>query len=364
MIAANEGKLTKFLSNYDELLMLRQEVKLRFFSHNNNSEMFSVINLLDVTSSVYVERVLEEWNKEENWSPCYTCGEKNRCVIYHNHKKTSQEHVQRRIVNQYRLLDFLQTHITMREMLIHISYMLTGGYTCKDIHNAGYIELEEQTRKVYYQNFYGYEAQKDAFSEMQALKVFKGIDPGQYSHSSLDDFIINGDISGDSEIEQVHNDLFNEELDMQFGYFKKRLIIYRDHNKDSNDDLIEQWIEKLRRKVYFEVPEDFTIDRTALLPYKYLNEYAELFESQSKQAQIKRDIIKGLNRAFSKRLVESGSYLYATTENLMIYGDFKPKEMSIDQEPERNDIDHNPSKFILSVGEFDLPLNLSVFEYS
>src|SRR5699024_892641 len=76
LIAANEGKLTKFLSRHDELSDLRTEVKLRFESHLNNTELFSIINLLDVTSSVYVERVLQEWNDESNWLPCNGCAKK------------------------------------------------------------------------------------------------------------------------------------------------------------------------------------------------------------------------------------------------------------------------------------------------
>lgn len=363
LIAANEGKLSKFLSRHEELSELRKEVKLRFESHINNTELFSIINLLDVTSSVYVERVLEEWNAEYNWSPCNSCAKKNRCVIYHNHLKTSKKDVQAKIVEQYRLLDYLETHITMREMLIHISYMLTGGYVCEDIRNADWKELETQTKKVYYQNFYGHEAPKDAFNEMYALKVFKTLDPGNYSLSSIDDFIINGDISGDSELSHAHNELFNEELDLQFGFFSKRLKIYRDHNKDNTDTFISDWINKLRRKVFFELTDEKLINTRQLLPYEYIDEYTSLFGNPQKQTHIKKDLINGLNRAFSNRLVKSGKSLFATTENLMIYESFKNKQVRIEEEDERMEIDYKPSRFILKIEETKLTLNLSLFEY-
>ena len=81
LIAANEGKLTKFLSQNKELNDLRENVSNRFKDHYNNNEVFSIINLLNVTSSIYVERLLEEWNKEENWSACHSCT-KNKGLHY------------------------------------------------------------------------------------------------------------------------------------------------------------------------------------------------------------------------------------------------------------------------------------------
>jgi hypothetical protein len=364
LIAANEGKLTKFLSQHHVLSDLRQWVASRFNSHKDNNSIFSVINLLDVTSSVYVEKVLTEWNREDNWSHCSSCPIRNRCIIHLNHERTSKEHIQKRLVEQYRILDFLGYHITMREMLIHISYLLTGGYNCKDINDADYLALEEQSKKPYYQNFYGHEIDKEAFTEMRALKIFKELDPGDQSISIIDDFIFNGDISGQDEIEYIHKELFNSELDMQFGYFKKRLNMYRDHNKESDDNLIDEWINKLRRKLFFEMKNDVFQNRLALLPYQYIQDYGDMFEKPHKQAQIRKDLINGLNRAFSKKLVTPLNQLHATNENLMIYSSYNNRQLSIVQEDTRKDIDHLSSKFYLVVeDEVALPLNLSLFEY-
>ncbi|WP_332696973.1 hypothetical protein [Halalkalibacter lacteus] len=364
LIAANEGKLTKFLSQYDDLHLLREMVAVRFNDYQKNDLSFSVINLLDVTSSVYVDKVLTEWNKEENWSSCSHCPVRKRCIIHLNHDRTSKEHIQKRLVEQYRLLDYLGTHITMREMLIHISYILTGGYNCKDVNDADYQSLEEQSKKPYYQNLYGQGIVKDALTEMRALKIFGEIDPGSKSISLLDDFIMNGDISGQEEVELMHNKLFNDELDMQFGYFKKRLNMYRDHNKESDDNFIDEWIYKLRRKLFFEIEGEDYLKRKALLPYQYVQDFAELFDNPHKKAQTRKELINGLNRAFSKKLVSPLNQLHATTENLMIHSSYNIRQLVINEEQARKDIDHIPSKFILEVGnEIFLSLDLSLFEY-
>lgn len=364
LIAANEGKLTKFLTQNENLSLLKEEVSRRFKDNKNNDQSFSIINLLDVTSSIYVEKVLNEWNQEENWSPCSSCAKNNTCIIYLNHKRTSKEHVKNRLVEQYRVLDYLGSHITMREMLIHISYILTGGLNCNDIKSANYEDLKNQIEKPYYQNFYGHNIEHEAFSEMRALKLFRELDPGDYSISNIDDFILNGDISGNEQLESLHNDIFNEDLDLYLGYFKKRLDMYRDHNKDSNDKLIEEWINKLRRKFFFEFPNDDLFNRNSLIPFQFLKEFGDMFDNPMKRMQSRKDLVNGLNRAFSKRLVASSSQLYATTENLMIHSIVSNNQVIINEEKSRTDIDHLPSKFILLVNhQIGLAIDLHVFEY-
>ncbi|WP_373323138.1 hypothetical protein [Alkalihalobacterium chitinilyticum] len=364
LIAANEGKLTKFLSQHNELAELRREVSNRFNSFKNNNQVFSIINLLDVTSSVYVEKVLEDWNKEENWEACNSCKKNGSCIIFLNHQRTSGELVQKRIVEQYRILDYLETHITMREMLIHLSFMITGGLTCEDINRAGYKELSNHSNKIYYENFYGHHLSPHAFAEMRALRIFKALDPGNYSHSDIDDFIMNGDISGNKAIEELHQELVDDSMDMQFGYFSRKLRLYRDHDGISDHSIIEDWVQKLRRKFYFEINNSAGFDRHVLLPFQYLSDYISLFNNQQTQSSIKRNLISGLNRSFSGRLVDSKASLFATSQNLMIYDEFKSKEINIIDDLIRDDIDYLPSKFTLSVQkEIKLPMNLFIFEY-
>lgn len=365
LIAANEGKLTKFLSQYEHLNKLQHEVISRFKSHENNSDQFSIFNLLDVTSSVYVEKVLTEWNKPENWEACQACPKQERCIIHMNHERTSQNHIQDKIVEQYKLLDYLDTHITMREMLIHISYMLTGGYTCGDVLKANYKEVEYQTKKPYYQNFYGHELDENAFSEMKALKIFKALDPGVYSHSSIDDFIINGDINGDEESEKAHNELIGDSLDLQLGYFKKKLTLYRDYDVDKDHTIVNEWIPKLRRKYFYETVSEDSVNANQLLPFEYVDEYVNLFGNPKAQALLKKDMINGLNRIFSGRLTEmNNKHLFATNKNLMIHEQFRSKDVDIEEEEDRLDLDRIPSSFKISVrDEVSLNMNLAVFEY-
>ncbi|MED1603281.1 hypothetical protein [Alkalihalophilus marmarensis] len=365
LIAANEGKLTKFLSQNPELHSLAEDVANRFKSYEKNSSDFSIFNLLDVTSSVYVDKLLNEWNDLKNWEACNSCPKQGHCIINMNHKRTSKASIQKRLVEQYKLLDYLDTHITMREMLIHISYMLTGGYTCEDIIDGDYKDLEQQTKKAYYQNFYGHELDDNSFSEMKALKLFKTLDPGNYSHSMIDDFIINGDISGDPQTEETHGQLFDDSLDLQLGYFSKKLTLYRDYNVDNDRSIVEEWIPRLRRKFFFEIEDKNNFNANQLLPFEYVSDYVSLFESNRNISQNKRTLMNGFNRVFSGRLTEQTRDLLATNKNLIIYETFRAnRDVEVKVESERVDLDRVPSKLKLIVDDrVTIPINLAVFEY-
>ena len=365
LIAANEGKLTKVLSKYKDLDFIRQQIITRFDSYENNNHNLSVINLLDVTSSVYVGKVLEEWNDEKYWQVCNKCEKNKQCIIFLNHERTSRAEVREKMIGQYRILDYLETHITLREMLIHMSYVLTGGYVCADIWKADYKQVKEHARKVYYQNFYGIGVGEEAFSEMRALKVFKSLDPGIYSHFPIDDFIVNGDINGDPGLEEIHQQVFDNDLDMEFDHVRKKLQFYRNYGEE-DQEFLANWIPRLRRKLYFELDNKEYFNTLRLVPFEYVSEYIELFDNSQAQSKIRRDLVNGLNRAFSRRLVEknrSSIQLRAANENLMIYGSFNRGQIDFHQESDRHDLDHLPSKFYLIVEDVKLKINLSVFEY-
>lgn len=364
LIAANEGKLTKFLSSKTELNELKNMVNERFKSHKDNDDQFSVINLLDVTSSLYVEKILDHWSQNINWKECYQCRKRKACIIFLNHQRLKEIEIRRRVFEQYRLIEYMGVHITLREILIHLSFLITGGLRCEDIHKADYKELSEQSKKVYYENFYGNNADANAFTEMKAIKLFKTIDPGFISQSEIDDFIINGDISGDDTFEDYHKKLFNKELDMEFGFFRRKLNQYRDHNGIIEGDFIDEWIRKLRRKLYYEVSNDMKINRHKLLPFQHLSSYEKLFESDKAKQQTKNFIINGLNRSFTNRLVKPSKNLYATSQDLMIKDIFKNKQVEIIEQENRDDLDYLPSEFILRVDDkIKMPVNLFIFEY-
>ncbi|WP_033541035.1 hypothetical protein [Planococcus sp. CAU13] len=364
LIAANEGKLTQSLSE-SGLDFLQEEVRKRFDNHLNNNEQFEIINLQDVTSSVYAERIIQEWTQEEYWNDCRHCALSKECIIFHNYQKLSEPKIQGKLVNQYRTLDYLSEHITMREMLIHLAYTITGGLKCDDVSSENIEYKDSHFNKVYYENYYGASAINGQIDKIQALKVLKTIDPGKYSYSYIDDFIINGDISGELNLEKEHKKIINDSIDLKRGYFKSQLNLYRDHNEKVTYNDISFWVYKLRRKLFFEADENL-LSVEKLLPFEYVQDFKEIM-NENKMNEFKKILIPSLNRSFSRKLIDPTyvKNLYAINETLLIKNTFKKGELDLGIEPLRKEIDHLPSKIILKIkGEqTELGINLAVFEY-
>jgi hypothetical protein len=365
LIAANEGKLTKFLSQNQSLQLLSELVQNRFMDHANNDGQLYLVNLQDVTSSIYAARIMEEWNREENWADCKSCSKPANCVIHLNHRKMSQESIRERLAEQYRLLDCLGIHVTMREILIHMSYVLTGGLTCDQVVGADYKAIEKQAKRAYYNNFYGAELTDGSSIEQGAIQHFRSLDPGQLSVSSIDDYLLNGDISGESEIVNKHASLFDEEIDLLFGYYRKQVEMYRSQDMNRDSDTIVELMPGFRRKYFFESDREDDVTRRKLVPYTHFYTFAESLLNRQKQSSVRKELIHGLNHAFSKKLIDrTESQLFAVNENLLIHESFSTSQVVLTVDPERSDIDYKPSKLIVTVNHGPrLEVKLPVFEY-
>lgn len=369
LIAANEGKLTKFLSQNPELNHLSEWIRLRFLNHQNNNEHLHLVNLQDVTSSIYADRIIEEWNNEKYWTTCAQCPKQDKCIIFYNHRQMSEPHVRKNLVEQYRLLDCMGIHVTMREILIHLSYTITGGLTCENVLKASYKDIEDHGNRAYYNNFYGNMMPEVSAGEMGGARYFINLDPGLTSISLIDDFILNGDISGDKNIVSQHEMIFSDDIDLLFGYYRKRIEQYRtldpNQDKENTKDVFDQ-MPRFRRKFFFECGEYGKELRNKLLPYQYFSTFVDCLENQKSHSLIRRELIHGLNQAFTKKLIgrSEPQALYAVNEHLLIHGIYGSTQVKIALEEQRNDIDHIPSYIKLQVQQVaELEVRLPVFEY-
>ncbi|OAX50852.1 hypothetical protein [Paenibacillus sp. AD87] len=365
LIAANEGKLTKFLSQHSSLKKLAELVKDRFMDHQKNDRQLHLVNLQDVTSSIYADRIMKEWTRKENWADCESCKRNNNCIIRLNYRRMSQESIRAKLVEQYRLLDCLGIHVTMREILIHISYVLTGGLTCEQVQIADYKGIEEQARRAYYNNFYGVEMLNGGSVEQGAVQYFRKLDPGQLSVSSIDDYLLNGDISGEEHILVKHKKLFDEEIDLLFGYYRKQIEMYRNQDSNRDSNIIVDLMSGFRRKYFFESDEKESDIRQKLVPYIHFFKFIDSLNNRQKQAAVRKDLIHGLNLAFSKKMIDRAeAQLFAVNENLLIHQAFSTSQVVLNVDKERSDIDYIPSKLYITVNhDSRLEVMLPVFEY-
>ena len=377
LIAANEGKLTHALLQNENLLELFNIVVSQLTNPaGKKHEKLHVYNLLHSSSSIYAKEMLKEWNKDSNWSVCNNCKQQNNCIIYHNHQKLQQTEVRLLLNRIYRSLDTTQVHMTIRELLIQLAYLHLGGLSCTDIHNAKNKDLQNQARKVYYENLFGHSAPDTLFEDIPAFSEIQKYDPGLLSNSKVDDFILNGDLSGDDSSKQ-HKELFEKSIDTEYGFFKQDLLNYRSISNQENagQHLAKYWLPRLRRKYYFEI--NTTKDgkkqkgiaianEHSMIAYKHRVTFLNILSGKDKKVELRyqKDLIRGLNYYFSKQLVSSPeSSLYVVSDKLFVHRIISNSDMRWGVEKGNKEIDYKASYIYLNVDNITLKINLVLFEY-
>lgn len=377
LIAANEGKLTHALLQNEDLLELFNIVVSQLTDPaGEKHEKLHVYNLLHSSSSIYARKILEEWNEDSNWSDCNNCKQQNNCIIYHNHQKLQQTEVRVLLNRIYRSLDTTQVHMTIRELLIQLAYLHLGGVSCTDIHNAKNKDLQNQSRKVYYENLFGHSAPDTLFEDIPAFSEIQKYDPGLLSNSKVDDFILNGDLSGDDSSKQ-HKELFEKSIDTEYGFFQQDLLNYRSISNQENagQHLAKYWLPRLRRKYYFEInttkdgkkQKGIAISNEhSMIAYKHRVTFLKILGSKDKKVDLRyqKDLIRGLNYYFSKQLVSSPeSSLYVVSDKLFVHRIISNSDMRWGVEKGNKEIDYKASYIYLNVDNITLKINLVLFEY-
>lgn len=368
LIAANEGKLTSSLQADSNLTQLREKITSQLLDseHSIDALELKVYNLLHISTAENAKKILGKWNEPENWNVCSSCKENERCIIYHNHKKLSDKNIQERLYYVYRSLEVSHEHMTIRELLIHLAYTQLGGLTCKDIQAADYDALIEQSKLVYYDNFFGETIVSEVYKDIIKDDNLRQFNPGKISEKTVDDFILNGDLIPAHA--SMHNELFGKTIDTTYGYFRYELDKYRkmyDTNKDIGADLSAKWLPKLRRKYYFEIEGELRGKVPYLIDFPYRSLFFSLLEKNKDVNfnEIKAALISGLNNYYAKQIVsDRANELYITTEKLYVSAIISEREVRL-LVPESKSTDYQPTHMYLQVKNETLIVNLVLFEY-
>lgn len=159
---------------------------------------------------------LNGWTSGTRWRTCRDCASQDFCPILKNRTmlatRSGQLSVARRVELLLSTLERLGVVVTIRELLMLIAYLLTGGLRCDDVHKR---VARARTGWQYEYAFYNL-----AFSppghlgaghikRLALLEHLSKLDPGAIARKSIDDRLIN------------RNDVFAEgQIDLQFVFPK------------------------------------------------------------------------------------------------------------------------------------------------
>ncbi len=216
----------------------------------------------------------------------------------------------------YQILEHLGLHVTIRDMLIHLAYTLTGGLDCATaLEKSRHLGWEAYSY-VYCENIWGEAADETFRRKAVVIRRLRGLNVGKTSVFEVDDFIVSGR-PDDDEAQAKHKRLFAPALDLGGRRFEQDRTAYlhggASSPKPEKKHPLMDWLPHCRRKLFFEWRDTDAAGR--LVPFLFLPDYFRLVDGdRALLNRYRRDLILGLNRAFSGLYLADDDYLYVTSQ--------------------------------------------------
>jgi len=310
LIAANEGRLRKLLAS-KRLGAVRAEVERQLATGADTTSSVVVINLNETTTSSYVPQALRWLTSEANW-PDLTQESAETCPIHFNVVRLRDEFVQGRIQLLYRILEHLGIHVTIRDLLIHLAFTVTAGH---DRAELARMPVERKADFAYYDNIFGLSASSLFRQRSAVVSHLTRLKLGDYSRFELDNFVINGH-EPSHELHMEHGDLFGPALDLGQRRFQQErdAYLFGTGTQDEAATAFLRWLPHARRKLFFEWRRTYYTNKLFL--FSTTAEYFDLLERPDppKLDRYLRELVLGLNRAFSDLYLNEDQTLYLTTQ--------------------------------------------------
>nr|PZN18135.1 MAG: hypothetical protein DIU80_23360 [Chloroflexota bacterium] len=200
-------------------------------------------------------------------------------------------------------------------MLIHLAYTLTGDRRCAELQRMDSERLD-MSGYAYYENIWGGGAESMFRRKASVVQHLDRLRVGEHSLFEIDDFIVNGGEGPGQQDE--HRRLFAPAVDLNFRRFEQDRRAYLEGGAERQADeeaALMRWLPHCRRKLFFEWNAPELVNR--LIPFLYLDTYLSLLRAErSTIEQVRRDLVLGLNRAFSHLYLTDSDNLYVTTQYL------------------------------------------------
>ncbi|MNZ23029.1 hypothetical protein D3C78_401320 [compost metagenome] len=229
VVCANEGRLRAVVSSAgagDVCRTIRDLFQQSFTTglssldgniHIINLNYQSVAAKAEATQGSLTRRVIKSWAGDgRRWAGCESCSLSRDCPIRQNRKLliedggTSERRISR-LEELCEAVERLGHVITIREMLMLISYLITGGMTCEDVQRKS-TKAHHKTGWQHSWAFYNLlfqsapETSEDRIhTGIPVLSIFRRLDPGAIASRAVDEKILN-----------IGSVFPEEELDLQF----------------------------------------------------------------------------------------------------------------------------------------------------
>lgn len=249
-------------------------------------------------SSIFADAA-RQWTSGTRWRACEDCSSRQECPIYNNRvllASSSSEAALTRVARTeliIRSLERVGAVITIRDTLMLVAYMLTGGLTCSDVH--GLVKTKRNPWQAQYA-FYNllFEAprglSKEKLKRLPVLSLLERTDPGLNADRSIDEQLVNEqDVFEQGQIDlRFPPAADSEEIIDAANGIDQVIANPRSRKERSKEaDLIRRIVRTLRRRAFFDGLGEAGTEMKRM-GFRYGAEFVEICEGRlDKQSAIR-----------------------------------------------------------------------------
>jgi hypothetical protein len=341
VICANEGRLRAVITSIESGPISSQITKVFKSSFKTGycsvDEKLHIINLNyqsiagtqeDAPKSI-LAIALKSWVGDSNrWNrSCEECLAKPRCPIYRNRYLLSEQNNDlgarraARLETLFATVERLGCVITLREALMTIAYLVTGGLTCDDVKSRCIRSKQDgwQPEYIFYNLAFTNPDSLHYDSLVNGIPVMKDLmklDPGKRAIREIDDKLINeAGVFDQGQLDlqfKVSLDSIVKIVDAANGVDEVNSNPSSRKDRALETDVINRIVSSLRRKSFFDdkISSDRLLSR---LGFHYGDSFIDILGANftgKKVIQYKGQLLLGLHMIQGVRLASKPNFLY------------------------------------------------------
>jgi hypothetical protein len=275
IVCANEGRLRSVLASAGagkrckQLDRIFRESFESGVTGDDGETHIINLNYQSVAAGVdesLVGGTLKEWLKGTHWRVCQSCASATECPILRNRKmlrdEDSSEARRSRIAQIFEAAERLAQVVTIRELLMSVAFLLTGGLTCGDVHKRVGRGRGWQPAYAFYNLLFTTPPKfpRDRLSEMTVITFLQKLDPGLHASRVIDEELINAGTTFESGIDTTFKDEGSKSPDGTEGVIDAShgiddIVIRNPSSKKERDRearFVERVVRSLRRRAFFD----------------------------------------------------------------------------------------------------------------
>lgn len=147
---------------------------------------FIAVNMANIDNTYLVKEILSNLLKDELWDKCKNCQVKDKCPIAFNYY-TCSENLERITVILEQIYVWFkenESRLTIRQMLSHLSFALTGNLSCEDINKSIIYKNDAVFNYAFPNLLFGYKGIERIYESLN-IKAIKELDKVSIDENAL-----------------------------------------------------------------------------------------------------------------------------------------------------------------------------------